>query len=336
MATEKKKRTGRGVLSTISFPYRDLDAAVSVAQSMLRGGGIPLSTDQLAGVLDLKPGSGNFAVKVAAARSFGLLVNSDGKFKLTNLGFSIVDKDDKRQRAARAEAFLTVPLFRKVYESFRGNQLPPKLGLVQALIEFGVSPKQGETARLMLEKSAKQAGFHGAGNDRLVEPIVGTPGTAPERQLEMEEPVPDVPKVVEAVGRASASKYGGLHPFIQGLLDTLPAPETNWTIEGRAKWLQAAAHCFDLIYMGSGEIHIAARPAPAGPPLKHYTYQITAGDGAATVLLHSATIYAATVSEATKEAKLEHARAGHVGDADAYRLLGDDGEIIWSRPLKEG
>jgi hypothetical protein len=70
----------------------------------------------------------------------------------------------------------------------------------------------------------------------------------------------------------------GLHPFIQGLLDTLPAPETNWTIEGRAKWLQAAAHCFDLIYMGSGEIQITAKatqePArdlvtnkPAGPEL---------------------------------------------------------------------
>lgn len=33
-------------------------------------------------------------------------------------------------------------------------------------------------------------------------------------------------------------------------------------IEGRAKWLQASAHFFDLIYNGTGEIHIAAKNEP--------------------------------------------------------------------------
>ncbi len=239
MAVEKKKRTGRGVLSTISFPYRDLDAAVSVAQAMLKSGGVPLSSDQLGLALDLKPGSGNFLVKVAAARIFGFLIQAEGKYKLTNLGFSVIDKDDKRQRAARMEAFLNVPLFRKVYDEFKGRQLPPKLGLVQALIEFGVSPKQGETARLMLEKSARQAGFNGGGSDRLIEPVVGTPSATIERQPEIED-APVIATIAESAGKGG-SKHGGLHPFIQGLLDTLPAPETNWTIEGRAKWLQAAA-----------------------------------------------------------------------------------------------
>ena len=36
-------------------------------------------------------------------------------------------------------------------------------------------------------------------------------------------------------------------------------PQTNWAIEGRAKWLQAAANIFDLIYKGSGEIDIKAK-----------------------------------------------------------------------------
>jgi hypothetical protein len=48
----------------------------------------------------------------------------------------------------------------------------------------------------------------------------------------------------------------GLHPFIQGLLGTLPEPETNWAVEGRAKWLQTAANIFDLIYKGTGDISI--------------------------------------------------------------------------------
>jgi hypothetical protein len=53
------------------------------------------------------------------------------------------------------------------------------------------------------------------------------------------------------------------HPFIQGLLKTLPEPETNWAAEGRAKWLQAAANIFDLVYKGSGEIHITAKADPS-------------------------------------------------------------------------
>lgn len=39
-----------------------------------------------------------------------------------------------------------------------------------------------------------------------------------------------------------------LHPFITGLLKTLPPPETEWTIAGRIKWLQTASGIFGLIY----------------------------------------------------------------------------------------
>lgn len=39
-----------------------------------------------------------------------------------------------------------------------------------------------------------------------------------------------------------------LHPFISGLLKTLPDAETEWTLAGRIKWLQAASNIFGLIY----------------------------------------------------------------------------------------
>lgn len=44
----------------------------------------------------------------------------------------------------------------------------------------------------------------------------------------------------------------GLHPFIQGLLKTLPEPDTDWSAAARVKWLQTAANIFDLIYQGEG------------------------------------------------------------------------------------
>jgi hypothetical protein len=67
----------------------------------------------------------------------------------------------------------------------------------------------------------------------------------------------------EEIERGSGGGTGGgpprkgrLHPFIQGLLDSLPEPETNWAEEGRTKWLQAAANIFDLMYKGDASITV--------------------------------------------------------------------------------
>jgi hypothetical protein len=252
--------------STIQFPYRDLGSGIAVAQAMIDAGGVALTTEQLAGVMQLQSGSGNFVMKVATARIFGLVANVAGKYELTDIGFAAVDtKDEKRQRQARAEAFLKVPLYRRAYDEFRGRQLPPRPhGLEQAFVRFGVSAKQKEAARLAFDKSAALAGFFSTGQDRLVEPIIAGGGAAPPR-----------PPADDDAGGGNGNGGGGrrkveeeyetssLHPFIRGLLDTIPEPGTNWAMEGRAKWLQAAANIFDLIYKGSGEITIVAKPTDA-------------------------------------------------------------------------
>jgi hypothetical protein len=59
-------------------------------------------------------------------------------------------------------------------------------------------------------------------------------------------------------------RRGRLHPFIQGLLDSLPEPETNWAEEGRTKWLQAAANIFDLMYKGDASISVRGTPKEQG------------------------------------------------------------------------
>jgi hypothetical protein len=248
--------------STIGFPYRDLETAISVVQTMMGAGGVALKTDQLAGVMGLQQGSGNFIVRTLTARMFGLMTYSGGMYELTDLGFNIVDKNETRQRQARAAAFLTVPLFKRAYEEFKGRPLPPRpLGLEQAFVRFGVTVKAKEAARQVFDKSAQQAGFFAAGPDRLIEPIISGGGGLPPRQ-----PVddggngnnPTPPQSIPSDG----PDVSGFHPFVQGLLDTLPEPNTNWAIEGRAKWLQAAANIFDLIYKGSGDITITAKVQP--------------------------------------------------------------------------
>lgn len=53
------------------------------------------------------------------------------------------------------------------------------------------------------------------------------------------------------------------HPFVQGLLATLPETGMAWPIEARIAWLQAAAQNFKLIYPSEGvDIRVLAdRPA---------------------------------------------------------------------------
>ncbi len=258
----KPKRVA--VQSTISFPYRDLEAGIAVAQAIHNAGAVALTTDQLAGVMGLQAGSGNFVLKVMTARIFGLVSYAAQKYELTDLGFEITEKDEKRQKAAKSKAFLTVPLYRRTYDEFKGRQLPPRLGLEQAFVRYGVSPKQKEAARQAFEKSANQAGFFATGQDRLVEPIIAGGGVTPPRT-----PADDDDGGGNGNGGGSRRRVedeyetSGLHPFIRGLLDTIPEPGTNWAMEGRAKWLQAAANIFDLIYKGSGEITIVAKATDA-------------------------------------------------------------------------
>jgi hypothetical protein len=245
------------VKSQISFPYMDLDAAISVAAAIIGAGGVALSREQLAGVMGLSVGSGNFLQKVATARIFGLVGNTQGKYELTSLGFATVDSVEKRQRKARTDSFLAVPLYRRVYDEFRGKQLPPRPhGLEQAFVRFGVSTKLAGTARVVFERSARQAGFFDAGPERLIEPIIGAASSAERGRPAIE----DEPQEEDSSRGSTISKVinsRALHPFIEGLINALPEANTNWTLEGRAKWLQAAAHNFDLMYKGAnGEIKV--------------------------------------------------------------------------------
>lgn len=253
-AAEKQAREQ----STIQFTYGDIDDAVEVAAALMKCGGVPCDPDQLAAAMGQTQSSGSFRGKIAAARQFGVLTTFSGKYQATELGFAIVDPG--RQRAAKADAFLAVPLFRKVYEEFRGKQLPPRpLALERALVGFGVAAKQADRARQALDRSAQQAGFFDqGGRDRLIRPpnagSLSGNGTAPEAPAV--EDAPDTPPAPKG-GGGGGSNSGGYHPFVLGLLDTLPASGTLWTIEGRAAWLEAAASAFKLIYKGDGKITIA-------------------------------------------------------------------------------
>jgi hypothetical protein len=247
--------------STIAFPYSDLETAMEVARALYaRTGRGPCELDGLAASLN-QTVSGAFRLKTGAAKVFGL-TDKEGRdaARLTPLGIRIVSPDE--ERAAKADAFLNVPLYSAVFDRYRGGLLPPAKALEREMVTLGVSPKVADRARQVFERSARQSGFFDSGENRLIRPKVEQSAHATNAQ----DPLPEKGRSDDVRGSEKSGSGGGggdsadgkLHPFIEGLLKTLPETGSTWTIKDRAKWLKLAANAFDLIYEGDGEIEIKA------------------------------------------------------------------------------
>ena len=248
-ASQGESEAARRTRSTIGFPYNDQDDAMEVIQAIHSNAGIECHIKQLAGYLKQTPTSGTFRIRVYTARSFGFIeIERGGKIRLTGLAQLAADPD--QEAAARAESFLTVPLYDAIFDKYEGYTLPPPKALEREMISLGVAPKQADRARRAFERSAQQAGFFAQGSDRLVKPAFK------DKAPPLTRPISGAPK---QHGRDGGDDGGArdLHPFIRGLLETLPEPRTKWGAKDRLKWLNAAAQIFDLIYEGAdGTIHI--------------------------------------------------------------------------------
>jgi hypothetical protein len=226
---------------------------IPVAKAVHKLGGNECRIETLAGELGHETvKSGGFRQKIASAHIFGLTSYSSGLIRLTQLGERIVDQD--QERAARVESFLKVPLYAAIYEEFKNGALPPTLGLEAKMVSLGVAIKQKDKARQVFQRSAKEAGFFAYGTMKLVYPAVG--------KAEPKVASSHTPDDITKKNGAGGGEGGGgneppkYHPFIAGLLDTLPPtgnPKTEWTLQGRQDWLQTAAGIFNLIYKTSAE-----------------------------------------------------------------------------------
>jgi hypothetical protein len=242
--------SGKRERSTIDFPYTGLEDSIAVAKGIHdTTGSTVCQHEQLAAALGFSMNSSGYRVRLAAARVFGLIESSGGGLKLTALGQMIVDT--VRERDAKVRAFLNVPLFKAIYDQNRGKQLPPPAALEREMAGLGVSEKQKERARQVFQRSAEVAGFFEMDRSRLIMP----PGVGADAP-----PAPEEKKEPEKGGNGGGAKPPlELHPFIEGLLKTLPPPQTEWVLADRVKWLQAAGHIFDLIYTGGeGRVKIEA------------------------------------------------------------------------------
>jgi hypothetical protein len=242
------------VRSSILHPYFSLADSLEVAKVIHEKAGGTCTPEQLVGLLGYASmNSGTFQMRYSAARQFGFIRVEDRVISVTERShkiFSPVMPEDGV--TAKAEAFLSVELFKKIYDMYLGVQMPPEDGLRNLLLQqFGFSAERAAGAVKVLMTSAEQAGFFSvAGRTKLIYPTVAKATRAlekhvsvkPELELDAQQPVEKVKQ--PAIPDASST----VHSAIIGLLRDLPAPGTIWPAKQKKRFIKAFQATLDFVY----------------------------------------------------------------------------------------
>lgn len=231
--------------SKIVFPYGDLDDALEVVRPINAKGRNDADESQLSVWMNETTDSGVFRRKLGVARIFGLVRLEKDRVFLTDTGKSI----DKSESAiqAKAQAFLTVPLYRKLYDTYQGRSLPNDVDLEIVLESFGVAPKQKGRARRDFQRSAEQAGMFNDRKDRLALPAgVSLDSAIPNgggqgRKME----APQAPQAPQA---AVTIRSDGINQsLLASLIEELPATG-EWTRDEHDLWMRIFVRTVDKLY----------------------------------------------------------------------------------------
>lgn len=249
-ANEQQQQAEERGRSTVDFPYLDLDNGVEIARAVSALGGLACDIASLAARLDMAPDGGGFRGRLGAAKMFGIINygrGSAGQIELTDIGRALVDPVTERK--GRFDSFMTIPLYKTLFERLKGSLLPPPPAIERMMEGMGVAPKQKDKARQVFLRSAKQAGLLDVSSDRLTPPP------------NLNTAAPAAANPPPAPAHHGHGGHGGAkdHPFIQGLVAKLPPPESEWDLTARAKWLTTAANIFDLMYQGGSDTGIRVK-----------------------------------------------------------------------------
>lgn len=227
--------------SKIAFPYSDYSAAAAVALAIHTnvGHGDCSAASQLAPWMKQSAKSSGFRTQLAAARLFGLIDSGNAEsYHLTDLGIRVIDP--AQAKAAKAEAFLRVPLFKALYEKYKGGVTPPNAALEREIVALGVSEKQKARARQVFDSSAEQTGFREQGANKLVLPAVVVMPSPPNQ-------------IADENGKGGGGGGGDgigldLDPLLLALLQKIPNRGQEWPAEKRLRWFKTFAMNVSQVY----------------------------------------------------------------------------------------
>jgi hypothetical protein len=137
-----------------AFPKLSLEQALALPNALQLNGGNPMTAIDLGTALGISPGSSAIRTINAAASAYGL---TGGTYKTTftmrSVGQAIVapTSDDERVQTL-VTAALTPPLFKQIYDYYKGKKAPERPYLINTLVrEFKVDADQaGVCAEIFL------------------------------------------------------------------------------------------------------------------------------------------------------------------------------------------
>lgn len=244
--------------SPIAFPYHDLDRSVEVARTIHEKGGGSCTREQLAPWLGYKSvANGSFVTRVTAAKLFGFIEQDGNQLRTTERGRVVAAPILARDAdQAKLDAFLSVPLFKRVFDRFNGQPLPGEVGLRNLLeTEYEVvKDRVAPTVRLMLD-AAEQAGFFKVAGNRsrmVLPPVEGAPAP-PTAKFVVPAPV-----VSGGDGASNGERLGGggsggpppgdIDPAFIALLRRLPESGTPLSKAKRSALVAAFTSAVDWLY----------------------------------------------------------------------------------------
>lgn len=216
-----------------TFPYYDLEQACDLARHLHDRLGGTATADQIAAACNQTPRSGAFRLRLSAALHFGFLERERDRVRLGQIGLRWLQPSSSSR--ALVEAFLSVALYRRIYEDHKGRLLPPPQGLESYMKNAGVVVGQADRARQVFQRSAEQAGLFQFGADRLVLP----PEVSTEQENSSAVPSDDPLPATESRTLQSASSSASLHPALAGMLQELPPSGRTWDEDEFNAWSSA-------------------------------------------------------------------------------------------------
>ncbi len=181
MAAKKgtKKTAPKAEKPKVTFPTLPLEIALEVPVAIKeKNGGNPWAVEDLAAALSMSHKTNKFYYTTAASRDFGLTIGTRNtpKVELTDLGRAIVyAPDPAAELEKKTEAFLGVDIFRRVFDHYKGSDLPEMKYLGNTLErEFGLLPEQHEEFSKLFRANSEYLGIK-AGD---------APGSPPQRAAE--------------------------------------------------------------------------------------------------------------------------------------------------------
>lgn len=192
-----------------TFPRATLEQVLGVANAIkVHNGGNPWEPEEVRKAIGAGSGGNAFFYLTAASRDYGLTIgtNKAEKIELTDLGRDLVyAPNPEAELALKTKAFLSVDVFKRVLEYYKGSNLPEMKYLGNTLQkEFNLVPETHEEFSRTFRENCQYLGI-----------TSGLP-TQSENETSKQAPFqsPNVVTLAEASG-ASSLKAFVILPFVE-------------------------------------------------------------------------------------------------------------------------